>query len=94
MVPARAAIAAPKSPVQGWREPGSKETNPRSVPPDVGERVCFARMEPGWQLGQANQTGRVAAGERRSPLGPISNKLVVTVYGLLVLYRTQGSVRI
>jgi hypothetical protein len=67
MVPAGAASATLKSPARGRREPGSKEMNPRRVPPHAGERVCFAHAETGRQLGQANQTGRVAARERRPP---------------------------
>jgi hypothetical protein len=38
--------------------------------PRMQERVRFARTEPGWQLGQANQTGRVTARDRRSPPWP------------------------
>jgi hypothetical protein len=45
--PARATAAATlKLPARGRRESGSKEMNPRSVPPDAGERVRFAHAEP------------------------------------------------
>ena len=43
----------------------------------------FARAEPGHQLGQAHQTDRVAAGERRPALGPISNRPWVKIAALL-----------
>jgi hypothetical protein len=64
------ATATLKSPAQRQREPGSGETNPRGVS-RVQERErkrgAFACREPSRQLGHANQTGRVAAGERRPP---------------------------
>ena len=67
MVPARAATIAPKSPMRRQREPGSRETNPSGVSSGAGERGAFARREPCRQMGQANQTGRVEAGERMPP---------------------------
>jgi len=84
--PVQAATAAPNHPSENGASLAPKKTNPRSVPRETGERICFVVGESGRDRGQGNQTRQVAAGERRVslwsyirrtirnvPFSPISN---------------------